>query len=136
MPLTYEQLIDISVNKYFIGLNEHDVERATDIMAPECVMRFSAAKFRYEGVAANIVHLTEFTENFKLINFHNFINVVDTKSQSIATRFHVNLLAHDGERLSMSNCNWFQFNADGLIEDILIYNAAPLQKGFEAGSST
>ena len=33
MPLTYEQLIDISVNKYFIGLNEHDVKRATDIMA-------------------------------------------------------------------------------------------------------
>ena len=135
MALTREELIDISVNKYFIGLNDHDVKRATDIMAPDCIMRFSAAKFRYEGVAANIVHLTEFTENFKLINFHNFVNVVDTESQSIATRFHVDLLAHDGESLSMSNCNWFKFNADGLIEDILIYNAAPLQKGFEAGSA-
>lgn len=135
MPLTRDQLIDIAVNKYFIGLNDHDVKRATDIMSPDCLMRFSAAKFRYDGIKANITHLSEFTENFKLINFHNFVNVVDTESQSIATRFHVDLLAHDGESLSMSNCNWFQFNKAGLIEDILIYNAAPLQKGFEAGSS-
>lgn len=135
MPLTREELIDISVNKYFIGLNEHSVKTATDIMAPDCVMQFSAAKFRYEGIGANIIHLTEFTESFKIINFHNFVNVVDVDSQSIATRFHVDLLAHDGESLSMSNCNWFQFDPDGLMKDILIYNAAPLQKGFEAGSS-
>ena len=134
MSLTRDELIEIAVDKYFIGLNEHNVPKATDIMSEDCIMRFSAAKFRYEGRAANIVHLTEFTTTYKIINFHNFVNIVDPEAQSIATRFHIDLLAHDGDTLSMSNCNWFEFNADGLISDILIYNAAPLQKGFEAGS--
>ena len=35
----------------------------------------------------------------------------------------------------MSNCNSFQANDDGLFNDCLIYNSAPLEKGFEAGSA-
>ena len=135
MALTREQLIKMAVDDYFIGLNKHDVPLATSGMAEDCVMQFSAAKFRYEGIAANVIHLTEFTENFEVVNFHNFVSIVDIDNQAIATRFHVDLIDHDGKVLSMSNSNWFQFNKDGKIEDILIYNAAPLKEGFEAGSS-
>lgn len=135
MLLTREQLIKMAVDDYFIGLNKHDVPLATSGMGENCTMWFSAAKYRYEGIAANIVHLTEFTENFETVNFHNFVNIVDVDTQAIATRFHVDLIDHKGKLLSMSNSNWFQFNEDGKIEDILIYNAAPLKEGFEAGSS-
>ena len=54
MSLTRDELIEIAVDKYFIGLNEHNVPKATDIMSEDCIMRFSAAKFRYEGRPANI----------------------------------------------------------------------------------
>ena len=135
MSLTREKMIDMAVNKYFVGLNNHNVKSATDVMSEDCLMWFTAAKYRYEGRAANITHLTEFTESFKVIDFHNFINVVDVNNRSIATRFHIDLTDHDDELLSMSNCNWFQFDEQGLIKDILIYNSAPLQKGFEAGSA-
>ena len=135
MALTRSEMVNIAVQKYFIGLNNKDVPSATDIMDENSVMWFSAAKYRYEGRAANIVHLTEFTKTFETVHFHNFINVVDVEQQAIATRFHVDLTDFDGVLLSMSNCNWFQFNDVGLIKDILIYNAAPLQKGFESGSA-
>ena len=135
MPLTREQLINTAVEKFFKGMNNKNVKSATDIMDEDCIMRFSAAKFRYEGRAANIVHLTEVTETFERIYFHNFVSIVDEKQQAIATRFQVELTDFENETLSMSNCNWFQFNEAGLVSDILIYNAAPLQKGFEAGSA-
>lgn len=136
MALTREQLVEISVEKFFKGMNNKDVASATGIMADDCLMRFSAAKYRYEDRAANVVHLTEVTETFSKIYFHNFVSVVDVAQQAIATRFNVELTDLNGEVLAMSNSNWFQFNDSGLVSEILIYNAAPLQKGFEAGSTT
>lgn len=136
MSLTREQLIETSVEKFFKGMNNKDVASATDIMAEDCLMRFSAAKYRYEGRPANVVHLTEVTQTFSKIYFHNFVSVVDVQQQAIATRFNVELTDLEGEVLAMSNSNWFQFNEAGLVSEILIYNAAPLQKGFEAGSAT
>ena len=136
MALTREQLIEIAVEKFFKGMNAKNVDVATSIMAENCLMRFSAAKYRYENRAANIVHLTEVTETFSKIYFHNFVNVVDVPQQAIATRFNVELTKNDGEVVAMSNSNWFQMNAEGLVSEIIIYNAAPLKEGFEAGSAT
>lgn len=135
MALSREQLVEIAVEKFFKGMNNKDVASATDIMADDCLMRFSAAKYRYEDREANIVHLTEVTETFSKIYFHKFVSVVDVPQQAIATRFNVELTDLEGEVLVMSNSNWFQFNEAGLVKEILIYNAAPLQKGFEAGSA-
>ena len=135
MALSREQLVEIAVEKFFKGMNNKDVASATDIMADDCLMRFSAAKYRYEDREANIVHLNEVTETFSKIYFHKFVSVVDVPQQAIATRFNVELTDLEGEVMAMSNSNWFQFNEAGLVKEILIYNAAPLQKGFEAGSA-
>jgi len=135
MALSREHLVEIAVEKFFKGMNNKDVASATDIMADDCLMRFSAAKYRYEDREANIVHLTEVTETFSKIYFHKFVSVVDVPQQAIATRFNVELTDLEGEVMAMSNSNWFQFNEAGLVKEILIYNAAPLQKGFEAGSA-
>ncbi len=134
MALTREQLIEMAVDKYFIGANENDAQKMCSVLSDDCVMRFTAAKYRYDDHDAIMVHLNEFTSTYKVVNFRNFVNVVDVKSQSIAVRFQVDLEDHDGEKLSMSNCNFFQANEDGLFNDCLIFNSAPLQKGFEAGS--
>lgn len=135
MVLTREQLIEMAVDKYFIGANNNNAEKMCSVLSENSIMRFTSAKYRYVGCSSILTHLNEFTSTFKIINFHDFVNVVDVQSQSIAVRFQVHLTDHDGEKLMMSNCNYFQANDDGLFDDCLIYNSAPLQKGFEAGSA-
>ncbi len=135
MPLSRAKLINLAVEKYFIGCNNHDHQAVIDTFAENCVMKFSSAKYQYNGRTALSVHFKEFLDTFKLVNFHNFENVVDYQNQSIASQFTVDLEAHDGEKISMTNCNFFHVNSAGLFDMIMIYNSAPLQKGFEAGSN-
>lgn len=135
MALTREELIEMAVDKYFIGCNIHDREQVCSVLSEDCVMRFSSAKYIYDGREPIYVHMEEFMRSFKVINFHNFVEVVDVDSQSIAVRFQVTLEDHEGDAFTMNNCNYFQANEEGLFNDCLIFNSAPLQKGFEAGSA-
>lgn len=135
MALTREQLVELAVDKYFIGCNNHDREQVCSVLSKDCVMHFSAAKFRYDSHEAIDVHMAEFMANFKVINFHNFTSIVDVDSQSIAVRFQVTLEDHDGVSITMNNCNFFQADKKGLFNDCMIFNSGPLQKGFEAGSA-
>ena len=135
MPLTRDQLVDMAVGTFFTGANKNDAERMCSPLSEDCVMRFTSAKYIYQDYKSILVHLKEFTATFKIINFHDFVSVADVKSQSIAVRFQVHIEDYEGEKTMMSNCNFFQANDAGLFNDILIYNSAPLQKGFEAGSA-
>lgn len=135
MALTREQLIEMAVDKYFIGCNKNDPEQICSVLSSDCVMRFSAAKFIYDGHAAIYEHMQEFTTTFKVIDFRNFTNIVDVESQSIAIRFQVTLEDYDGVSITMNNCNFFQADENGLFNDCMIFNSGPLQKGFEAGSA-
>lgn len=134
MPLTRDQLIDLAITQYFVGCNDHDREKVVNTFADNCVMRFSSAKYQYVGVEALGSHFDDFLSTFKIVNFHNFSNVVDVENQSIASEFTVQLVDHQGEELVMTNCNFFKAGKSGLFDNIMIYNSAPLQKGFEAGS--
>lgn len=135
MALTREQLIEMAVGKFFTGGNNNDAEGMCSPLSDDCVMRFTSAKYVYEDYKSILIHLQEFTSTFKTINFHNFVCIADVDAQSIAVRFQIHLEDYEGEKTMMSNCNFFQANDDGLFNDVLIYNSAPLQKGFEAGSA-
>ena len=135
MALTREQLIELAIDKYFIGANKNDALAMCNVFSEDGVMRFSSAQYIYQGYESLLIHFKEFTSTFKIIKFHDFVSVVDVQSQSIAVRFQVYLEDYDGEKLMMSNCNYFQANAEGLFNDCLIFNSAPLQKGFESGSA-
>tara|TARA_Y100000385_G_scaffold172003_1_gene178138 strand:+ start:905 stop:1315 length:411 start_codon:yes stop_codon:yes gene_type:complete len=135
MALTREELIEMAVDRYFIGANKNDADEMCSVLSEDSVMRFTSAKYLYKGHKSILIHLNEFTSTFKIINFHNFVNVVDVQSQSIAVRFQVYLEAYDSEKIMMNNCNFFQANGEGLFNDCLIYNSAPLEKGFQAGSA-
>ena len=135
MALTREQLIEMAIDKYFIGCNNNNPDQICSVLSNNCVMRFSAAKFIYEGHAAIYEHMQEFTATFKVVDFHNFTSIVDVENQSIAIRFQVTLEDHEGDSVTMSNCNFFQADENGLFNDCMIFNSGPLQKGFEAGSA-
>lgn len=134
MPLSRDELIDIAVERYFIGCNNHDLEQVLSTFAEDCVMWFPATKFRYDGKAPLRTHFQDFLGTFPTVNFHDFINTVDPETQSIVSRFKVQLIDDEGEETMMRNCNFFYVDDDGLFNEIVIYNTAPIQKGFEAGS--
>ena len=136
MALTREQLIDMAVEQYFEGSNNHDAHSMVGPLSDDCVMWFNAAKYIYHGKAAIFDHLDDFAKSFKVVKFHKYVTVVDVESQSIAVRFIVDLEDYDGEKLSMRNCNYFHANEEGKFYEVAIFNSAPIQKGFEVGSST
>lgn len=135
MALTREQLIDMAVEQYFEGSNNNDAHAMVAPLSDDCVMWFNAAKYIYHGKKAIFDHLDDFAKSFKIVHFHKYVKVVDVENQSIAVRFQVDLEDIDGEKLSMRNCNFFHANDEGLFYEIVIFNSAPIQKGFEVGSA-
>lgn len=136
MPLTKAQLEDIAVNRYFIGFNNHDEDSVMNTFADNCVMTFSAADREFEGPESLRDHTREFMETFPTINFHNFQSVIDAKAQTIAVRFIVQLIDHDGGEVVMNNCNFFKLNRAGRFTEVAIFNSGKLDKGFRAGNTT
>ncbi len=132
--LSRAALIDLAEQHYFIGCNNHDLKTVLATMSQDCTMRFSAAKYQYVGGDAMRSHFSDFFSNFPDINFHDFVSIVDVEQQAIASHFTVALIDNAGKTLTMHNSNFFKANKDGIFDDVLIFNAAPLKEGFEAGS--
>lgn len=135
MALSRDQLIDLAVHKYFEGHNQHDGDSVLRTIAQDCVVRFNASHHRFAGCEAIKAHTQDFMHSFTDINFHNFENVIDVESQAIASRFIVQLTDAVGDVTVMKNCNFFSVNDQGLFDDILIFNNAPLDKGFREGNT-
>jgi len=136
MPLTRSQMIATVIDGYFEMLNAHDLDGVMRSMTPECEMRIPSGNFTYTGCEALRIHLAEFLETFRIVNFHNYRICPDPEGGGVGIYFDVFLTAHDGEQINMNNANFFELNDAGLITDILIFASAPLSRGFEAGSST
>ena len=136
MFLSRPQMIASTIDSYFEMLNAHDLDGVMRGMTQDCEMRIPSSNFTYAGAAALRIHLREFLETFKFVNFHNYTVCADPESGGVGLYFDVFLTAHDGDQINMNNANFFKLNDAGLITDILIFASAPLSKGFEAGSST
>jgi ketosteroid isomerase-like protein len=135
MTLSRDQMITSTIDNYFERLNAHDLDGVMRGMTEQCEMRIPSSGFTYTGAKALRTHLGEFLDTFETVDFRNFVIFVDTEANRVGTYFDVGLRAHDGEALTMSNANFFELNADGLITDILIIASAPLSRGFQAGNS-
>lgn len=136
MPLTREQMVASTIDGYFERLNAHDLDGVMRGMAEACEMRIPSSGFTYTGLEALRIHLAEFLEIFKVVNFHNYVVCADPVSRGVGVYFDVHLTAHDGEQTNMNNANFFELDEAGRLTDILIFASAPLSRGFEAGSST
>lgn len=134
MPLNRTQLVTIAEQKYFEACNAGDLETVLGNFAPDCRIRFAAAAFQYVGTEAIKAHFEEFVATFSTIDFRDCRSVVDVEAQTIAVQFEVELIDHDGQGAVMQNCNFFRLDEHGKFSDVMIYNSAPLDQGFEAGS--
>ncbi len=136
MALSRRLLIDAGVKNFFEKLNAHDLDGVMAGITENCEMRIPSSNFTYTGKAALRDHLQDFIASFPVVNFRDFTVVADLENLRLAVRFNISLVDDDGEETHMSNCNFFEVNEAGLLDDILIFASAPLSKGFEVGSST
>lgn len=133
--LDRNELIDVAENRYFRALNNRDLETVMATMSQDCVMWFPAASFNYAGQHALRIHLEDFLANFPIVDFHDFVNVVDVETQSIVSYFTVRLVDDQNEEVAMRNCNIFHCDEKGVFKEIIIYNSKALDKGFQVGNS-
>ena len=136
MSLSRDKLIEAGVSNFFEMLNAHDLDGVMRGISEDCEMRIPSSNFTYTGKPALRDHLEDFITSFPVINFRDFFSVADPVENRIAVRFNISLIDDDGEETHMSNCNFFEVNDDGRLDDILIFASAPLSKGFEVGSTT
>lgn len=136
MSLTREELLEAGIENFFKKLNAHDLEGVMAGISEDCEMRIPSSNFTYTGWQALRDHLEDFIASFPVIHFRDFVPVADPKFNRLAVRFSISLTDDDGEETHMSNCNFFEVNDDGRLDDILIFASAPLSKGFEIGSSS
>ena len=134
MPLDRTQLVTLAEQQYFEACNAGDLPTVLSNFARDCRIRFAAAEFQYVGMDAIKTHFEEFVATFAQIDFRDCRSVVDVEAQTIAVQFEVELVDHDGNSTVMQNCNFFRVNSEGKFSDVMIYNSAPLEDGFEAGS--
>ena len=97
MPLSRNNLIHMAIDQYFIACNKGDLATIMTTFAPDCIVRFSSAKFEYRGLDALKAHMEEFRDTFAIIDFHDFVPVVDTEAQTIAVQFEVKLVDHEDQ---------------------------------------
>lgn len=134
MPLDRSQLLTLAQQSYFEACNAGDLATVLSTFAPDCRIHFAAATFEYVGQAAIKEHFEEFKATFSLIDFRDFRSVIDVDAQTIAVQFEVELVDLEGQSITMRNCNFFRINEAGKFGEVMIYNSAPLEQGFAAGS--
>lgn len=135
MTLTRDQLESLCIDGFFKMMNTRNLDGAMSNMSEDCEMRIPSSNFTYTGKDALRIHLADVLENFPIVNFHDFVPVVDPATGRAAVYFTITLTDDEGVELTMGNCNFFETDEKGKINDILIFASKPLSKGFEVGNS-
>jgi ketosteroid isomerase-like protein len=118
--LNEAQLIAL-VEKYFAAVDRKKVADTLACFAPNA--RFSIANHGvlYEGRDTELKGMYErLNERYAQVWHGQFSHTVDVKAQHIASRFRVENITHQGEKLIKNNCNFFELNA-GLFSAVFVY---------------
>lgn len=129
MTLTAQQMRDIAVDAYFGSVAKGDGATVAALFAEDAVMRVMSAGIAYEGKRAIIEHFDDFLGVYDRISFGDFVITADEAAQRVAVQFTITLTSAS-ERIVMTNCNFFQFDSDGLVRDVAIYMSDLPEEGF------
>ncbi len=119
-PLTAPALVELAEH-YFAAVDRHDVPAVLACFAPDA--RFSIATYStlYEGRDTQLRAMFErLNERYAQVWHGHFDHVVDVAKQRIASRFEVENITHDGQKLLKNNCNFFRLQ-DGLFVEVFVY---------------
>ena len=107
-PLPAIELIALA-ERYFAAVDRMDVAATLACFAPDA--RFTIATYSnvYEGRDIGIAGMFErLNERYAKVWHGDFDHVTDVPEQRIASRFRVENITHEGQKLVKNNCNFFR----------------------------
>ena len=127
-PLQASELIALA-ERYFAAVDRMDVAATLACFAPDA--RFSIATYSnvYRGRDTEIAGMFErLNERYAKVWHGDFDHVTDVPAQRIASRFRVENITHEGQKLVKNNCNFFRVY-DGLFAEVFVYMSGDNSRG-------
>ena len=119
-PLQASELIALA-ERYFAAVDRMDVAATLACFAPDA--RFTIATYNtlYQGRDTEIAGMFKrLNERYAKVWHCDFDHVTDVPAQRIASRFRVENITHEGQKLVKNNCNFFRVQ-DGLFTEVFVY---------------
>ena len=107
--------------RYFAAVDRMDVAATLACFAPDA--RFSIATYSnvYQGRDTEIAGMFErLNERYTKVWHGDFDHVTDVPAQRIASRFRVENITYEGQKLVKNNCNFFRVQY-GLFAEVFVY---------------
>jgi ketosteroid isomerase-like protein len=119
-PLQASELIALA-ERYFAAVDRMDKAATLACFASDA--RFSIATYSnvYQGRDTEIAGMFErLNGRYAKVWHGDFDHVTDVPKQRIASRFRVENITHEGQKLVKNNCNFFRVQ-DGLFVEVFVY---------------
>ena len=120
--LSASQLVALAEG-YFSAVDRKDVEGTLICFAANAQFTIANHGVFYEGREIQIRGMYDrLNERYAKVWHGDFTHTVDVAAQRIASRFRVENITHEGEKLVKNNCNFFELK-DGLFTAVYVYMA-------------
>jgi ketosteroid isomerase-like protein len=119
-PLPASELIALA-ERYFAAVDRMDEAATLACFAPGA--RFNIATYSnvYQGRDTEIAGMFKrLNERYAKVWHGDFDHVTDLPAQRIASRFRVENITQEGQKLVKNNCNFFRVQ-DGLFTEVFVY---------------
>ena len=118
--LVEKSLIDLA-ERYFAAVDRKDVGGALACLSPHARFTIATYSTLYEGRDTQIKAMFErLNARYASVWHGDFDHVVEASQGRIASRFRVENITHEGQKLVKNNCNFFR-SEDGLFAEIFVY---------------
>ncbi len=108
---------------YFSAVDRKDVEGTLICFAANAQFAIANHGVFYEGREIQIRGMYDrLNERYAKVWHGDFTHTVDVAAQRIASRFRVENITHEGEKLVKNNCNFFELK-DGFFTAVYVYMA-------------
>jgi ketosteroid isomerase-like protein len=119
-PLQASELIALA-ERYFAAVDRMDVAATLACFAPDACFTIATYANVYQGRDTAIAGMFErLNGRYAKVWHGDFDHVTDVPAQRIASRFRVENITHEGQKLVKNNCNFFRVQ-DGLFVEVFVY---------------
>ena len=112
---------DMIAQKYFANVDRKNLAGTLECFTEDAVFTIQSAFTVHEGRDTGIKKMFEtFFASYTTIIHKDFVHVVDPEHDRCAAQFNVVLVAPDGKKITMSNCNVHYFE-NGKFKRVYVY---------------
>ena len=119
-PLQASELIALA-ERYFAAVDRMDVAATLACFAPDACFTIATYSNVYKGRDTEIAGMfNRHNGRYAKVWHGDFDDVTDVPKQRIASRFRVENITHEGQKMVKNNCNFFRVQ-DGLFTEVFVY---------------